>query len=182
MAKQFLEIEIDVPEGYQAVGYRNVKFRELFLNGKGTAEVWRAVQPSTFLHVILKEVKPLSDEEATERTRDILEAMHANDPAPVQVYNVGPDAMDDYMGVGKKYVWVVADYTIGDYCGDGDAISWDGSVLRRHNLSHCSCYGPEDGMEGGDVLNADDLFGDAVKPGWEFSEKLLAKVRELLGK
>lgn len=84
MAKQYLEIEIDVPEGYQAIGYRQVKYGEKWLSEKGVILEWKDFVPSWSRQFILKEVKPLSDEEATERTRDILEAMHARSLSSVK--------------------------------------------------------------------------------------------------
>ncbi len=61
-------------------------------------------------------------------------------PDPPTLYQVGPESLDaDYVPKGR-YQWVVYWYESGCYSGDGDAISWDGAVLRSHNLSHCSCY------------------------------------------
>lgn len=75
--KQFIEVEIDVPEGYHAVSYRKLQYGDLWMNQAGGVEVWRASCPSFADHFVLKESVKLSDDEATERTRDILEAKYS---------------------------------------------------------------------------------------------------------
>lgn len=63
----------------------------------------------------------------------------------MNIYNVGPDELDEcsLSYLPQDTVWVVYHYTIGDYCGDGQAV-----VLTKNKelyiatLGHCSCYGP----------------------------------------
>lgn len=94
------------------------------------------------------------------------------------LYSVGPDQIDDRDCEG--YEWVVYWYEIGDYCGDGEAVSFDGTYYRVHGLSHCSCYGPEDGMQCGDIVSLDSLLGSSITPGTEIRSAILDKVRELV--
>jgi hypothetical protein len=81
MAKQFLEIELDVPEGYEAIGYRRVESGETFLSLDGEVLHWLGACKSIASHIIVRKTKKLSDEEATEQTRDRLEALHNAKPA-----------------------------------------------------------------------------------------------------
>jgi hypothetical protein len=60
------------------------------------------------------------------------------------VYRLGDDAYD--LRASFEYEWLVYDYGIGDYCGNGTAValSKDGKLYMA-DLGHCSCYGPFDG-------------------------------------
>lgn len=98
----------------------------------------------------------------------------------VKIYNVGPDELSERDC--PNFEWVVAYYESGDYDGSGEAVSFDGLQYRHHGLGHCSCYGPEDGMESGDVVSLDAILGDSVVPGLEIQKEIVDKVRELLGK
>lgn len=98
-------------------------------------------------------------------------------PKPV-LYQVGPDAIDEEY-VTRPYRWVVYWYECGQWDGDGDAISYDGESLRSHNLSHCSCYSPEDGLNKGDVVTVEDLTSTSVLD--NYRQDIVEKVLELLG-
>ena len=95
----------------------------------------------------------------------------------VTMYQVGPDDISEY-GC-ESYQWVVYWYEVGDYCGSGEAVSFDGSEYRTHSLGHCSCYGPSEGMESGDVTSLDSIIGDSLAHGQELKPEVIAKVREL---
>lgn len=98
----------------------------------------------------------------------------------VQLYQVGPGELsDDQVGAVKECVWLVYWYEIGCYCGDGEAVSFDGKNYTLHNLSHCSCYGPDDKLSTGDTITLDQLFGESVSLGVELHKEMLDKVYEL---
>lgn len=96
----------------------------------------------------------------------------------VKIYNVGPDEICE--SDCKGFEWVVCWYELGDWCGDGEAVSFDGKEYRQHCLGHCSCYGPEEGMGSGDIITLATLFGDTVEPGVEIKQAIIEKVREIL--
>ena len=96
----------------------------------------------------------------------------------VQIYNVGPHGIDS--DGCETYQWVVAWYEYGSYEGDGEAVSFDGADYRLHGLSHCSCYGTEEGMQRGAVVPLETILGDSVTPGDEIKPEVVAKVRELV--
>jgi hypothetical protein len=101
------------------------------------------------------------------------------------MHQVGPDAIgecdeDSYFNK-HKYIWVVYWYESGYYDGYGDAVSWDGDRYRFHSLSHCSCYGPEDGLVNGDIISPEAITGDSVTPGTEIRKEIVDKVKELIG-
>lgn len=100
----------------------------------------------------------------------------------MEIYNVGPDAMT-YGGKWphRDYKWLVAWYEVGDYEGWGEAVSFDGTTYRLHNLGHCSCYGPEDSLRGGDEIPLSLIIGDTVLPGMEIRPEVVNKVKELVG-
>lgn len=62
---------------------------------------------------------------------------------------------EDFEGVAV--VWIISDYTIGDYCGDGSSYARlaDGRFVTMGH-GHCSCYGPL----GDDQLTQWELVGD----------------------
>jgi hypothetical protein len=95
----------------------------------------------------------------------------------LKLYNVGPEEISEQDC--KGFVWVVAWYETGDYCGSGQAISFDGKVYRHHNLGHCSCFGPEEGMGDGEPVELELIVGDNIATGYEFHEEIVSKVREL---
>lgn len=95
-----------------------------------------------------------------------------------EMYQVGPD---DFSMYGcKDYLWVVHWYEAGDWCGNGWAVSWDGEQLREHNLGHCSCYGPSDGLYTGDAIELSDLESSMVLS-TSLPRPLVEKVIELMG-
>ena len=96
----------------------------------------------------------------------------------VKLFNVGPDEISEQDC--KGFVWVVAWYETGYYDGSGNAISFDGEVYREHNLGHCSCFGPESGMQDGDVISIDLVIGESVNAGSEYKPEVISKVRELV--
>jgi hypothetical protein len=91
-------------------------------------------------------------------------------------YKVGPDEVSE----SCDYIWVVHWYEIGNYEGHGEAVSWDGKNYRLHSLSHCSCYGPEDGLASGDIFSLDDIFGDTIRLGFDIKPEIMEKLRELI--
>lgn len=94
------------------------------------------------------------------------------------IYNVGPDEM--YESGCEGLVWVVAWYEQGSYEGSGEAISFDGEKYREHGLSHCSCYGTEDGMsDRSNVIDIQDVIGENVinQP---CRTEIVKKVREVM--
>ena len=99
----------------------------------------------------------------------------------MEVYQVGQDEAD--FGHVEDFVWVVYDYTIGDWSGDGEAIALrkDG-MLVEFNLGHCSCYGPTDEFpNGGEVHSAEQYLRPIVSAIDERSNPIVDKIRELLG-
>lgn len=94
-------------------------------------------------------------------------------------YQIGPDEIGESDRGGLK--WVVYHYTKGDYDGDGEAISFDGVKYYRHNLGHCSCYGPEEGInDRSDIVDLKDIVGPNVI-NCPVNNAIVKKVRELVG-
>lgn len=99
----------------------------------------------------------------------------------MEVYSVGPDKIYDDDMEGMTYEWLVYEYTVGDYCGDGYAIGFDGEKLWSHNLEHCSCFGPEEGLQYHPVLiQLSDLEASDNVLDPDYEPALVAKVKELL--
>lgn len=100
----------------------------------------------------------------------------------MEIYSVGPDEVYAEDVARLSYLWLVYEYEIGDYCGDGDAIGFDGVDLWHHSLGHCSCFGPEEGLQATPVkVHLSELEGSDSVLAHEYSPALVAKVKELMG-
>lgn len=64
----------------------------------------------------------------------------------MQIYNVGRDSLDEYdlKYLDKEaYEYLIYNYEVGDYEGDGAAVFKDkNGKFTLIDLGHCSCYGP----------------------------------------
>ena len=64
----------------------------------------------------------------------------------MQIYNVGRDSLDEYdlKYLDKEaYEYLIYNYEVGDYEGDGAAVLKDNTgKFILIDLGHCSCYGP----------------------------------------
>ena len=64
----------------------------------------------------------------------------------MQIYNVGRDSLDEYdlKYLDKEaYEYLIYNYEVGDYEGDGAAVLKDNTgKFIPIDLGHCSCYGP----------------------------------------
>lgn len=81
----------------------------------------------------------------------------------MRVYQVGPDAVNESELAGNgKFKWIVYWYQSGYYDGEGEAVALStDNVLYCKGLSHCSCYGPEDGgMLSGDTIPIETFLAD----------------------
>lgn len=93
----------------------------------------------------------------------------------MQIYSVGPNT-DTYSAPTDGYEWCVYWYEIGDYCGYGQAIYYDGKDLWSQGLDHCSCYGPFESSLVKVVLDSDNVLDKDIE-----HEEIRNKVKELLG-
>ena len=69
---------------------------------------------------------------------------------------------ENYAGADEVIYW----YSVGSYCGAGDALVLKDGKVALVGLSHCSCYGPWE-----DVPNARD-FKDKVEVSPGYMEEL----------
>lgn len=118
----------------------------------------------------------------TETASEDCEDEPVEQPPLATLYQLGPEEIGDLDSDRHwrcKYQWVIYWYESGCYEGSGNAISWDGTTLRHHDLGHCSCYGPEDGLNDGDVVTVEDLTSESVLD--QYREDLVEKALELLG-
>ena len=92
-------------------------------------------------------------------------------------------SLNDFFGHNdyeNKYVWIVTDYRLGCYEGDGESVALlHNGDLAIFNLSHCSCNSPMHDNDGLVSTVSKDDFLHSVICSCE-SEKLFHKVQELL--
>lgn len=101
----------------------------------------------------------------------------------MQEFQVGPD--DPGVCQDERFSWVVHHYTIGDYCGDGEAVAFckETGLLHIHYLGHCSCYGPlEDGLNGGQTMTVEDFLANQQETIFDYEPNglVMSMVRSLL--
>lgn len=64
----------------------------------------------------------------------------------MKIYNVGKDSLDEYdleYLDEEAYEYLIYNYEVGDYEGDGAAVLKDNNgKFILIDLDHCSCYGP----------------------------------------
>lgn len=58
MAKQIVEIEADIPEGYRAVAYGSVRKGEHYIGRGGEVAVWNWIENSNQYWLILEKIEP----------------------------------------------------------------------------------------------------------------------------
>ena len=80
----------------------------------------------------------------------------------------------------ESFDWIVHNYKIGDWCGDGCAAALKDSILYIYNLGHCSCYGPFefgyfDSFSIQEFLYSEDIFTGIIN-----DDKVRNKVMELV--
>ena len=97
----------------------------------------------------------------------------------MRLYQVGPDVLAET--ITRNYLWVVYWYKAEDYGGDGEAISFNGTFLEWHTLNHCSCFSPEDSLNGGlgTRISLEDFDSDYVIDR-VYRPEVVEKVRELM--
>lgn len=100
----------------------------------------------------------------------------------MEVFSVGVDECDYLDAQLDGGLWLVYWYEIGDYCGDGEAVSLkEDGRLYFANLGHCSCYGPGDGGFSESCSVEDFLKGLENVHGYIGHKEVEKKVLELLG-
>lgn len=95
------------------------------------------------------------------------------------IYDLGPDCPGIPHDPRKRdYDWVVTYYTIGDWCGEGEAVAKAGDQIFYWDLGHCSCYGPYDNSP--EEILLDDIKSNNIHNSPISNPVVEQKVKELL--
>jgi hypothetical protein len=97
----------------------------------------------------------------------------------MKLYQVGPDELSNYdIQSIKSSDYFVYHYESGSYDGSGTGIAKRDGKFYSYNLSHCSCFGPIDGVDVPGELY--DLHSEKVEL-TGVDKEVLEKVLELEG-
>lgn len=101
----------------------------------------------------------------------------------MKIYNVGPDELNEgeLSYLPQDTVWIVYSYTIGDYCGDGEAVllTKEGKFYTI-GLGHCSCYGPIDSSSDLRETTLEEYLASYADVTENYNCKIYNKIKELL--
>nr|DAK24192.1 MAG TPA: hypothetical protein [Caudoviricetes sp.] len=108
----------------------------------------------------------------------------------MQIYNVGRDSLDEYdlKYLDKEaYEYLIYNYEVGDYEGDGAAVLKDNNgKFTLIDLGHCSCYGPLEECNPKCIYSLDEVIKLLDKRcqdvyGSEYIKDVAKKLKELEG-
>lgn len=123
MPKQKIEIEIDIPEGYEFVAHRKALHGETYINNHGNISVWTGGK-SHGVYSIVRKTKPPFQWPAWLKAA----AIAKDESGYVCAYSIEPAFRDGYW-IGKSDA-IVLNYT-GIFNID---LSWFNSVKPEHSL------------------------------------------------
>ena len=83
--------------------------------------------------------------------------------------------LNDNPGLNEDgLIWLVTDYESGQWEGSGSAVGFNGIHLLVYNLSHCSCYGPNEG--GPESMSLETYFKNRESATFEITGQVFKEV------